>query len=279
MAARKVQPTFVLAILAASLLAGCMQQGQPVVAERSPEFETPSRSSKGKAPIHRQSTDRKPIVHARTSPEVATRTPPPAKSRRVPGTYQVRKGDTLYSIAWRFELNPKALAQLNAIAPPYTIYPGQKLLLRGKPRATTAKPAAAAKQPQPPQPPEPPSRQGAREWVWPVASSPVQEFSRNSKGMDFDVPRGQPIRAVSGGQVVYAGNGIGGFEDLIILRHRDDLLSAYSFNGDATVAEQQRVKAGQKLADIKKSGRASQKLHFELRRDGTPINPRSLLLK
>ncbi len=73
--------------------------------------------------------------------------------------------------------------------------------------------------------------------------------------------------------MVYAGNGIGGFERLIIVKHSNALLSAYSFNGVMAVVEQQSVKAGERLADIRSTGRTSQKLHFELRKDGDPINP------
>ena len=85
------------------------------------------------------------------------------------------------------------------------------------------------------------------------------------------------VRAANGGEVVYAGNGLGGFERLIILRHGPHLLSAYGFDGKSMVAEKQIVKAGAVIADIRNRGRTKQSLHFELRRDGAPIDPRSVL--
>ena len=81
------------------------------------------------------------------------------------------------------------------------------------------------------------------------------------------------------GEVVYAGNGIAGFERLVIVKHTTDLLSAYSFNGKIRVAEQQRVAGGAIIADILPRPGVGQKLHFEVRRKGQPINPATLLPK
>ena len=112
-----------------------------------------------------------------------------------------------------------------------------------------------------------------------MPGSPTHGYSRSRKGVDFELPLGQKgeVRASNSGKVVYAGNGIGGYEQLIIIKHSDTLLSAYSFNGSTRVAEQITVKVGQKIADILPVGRTIPKLHFEIRKDGEPINPRNYI--
>ncbi len=241
-------------VLAAFLLAalgGCLPQGQPLIAERSPIIDDdPLRPGRG-------------------------------------GVYTVREGDTLYAIAWRFELDFDGLARANGLREPYTLRPGQQIrlvtqLARGE-RAVAAapRPAAPARKAEPaaskPQRAAPDPASDA--WVWPLSQPPLAEFGRGNKGIDFGLggARQARVRAAAGGEVLYAGNGIGGYERLIILRHGASLLSAYSFDGAARVREKQTVKAGAGIADIRNRGRTKQSLHFELRRDGVPINPRSVL--
>ena len=226
-------------LLLGALLAGCLDKGHPLVAERSVLDDPPSRG----------------------------------------GTYTVRPGDTLYAIAWRFELDINGLARANGLREPFTLKPGQRIRLttqgqtgarvRGESRQPS-KPKVAAK-------PPPPAPRGA--WIWPLALEPAAEFGAGGgKGMDFVLSQSRArVRAASAGEVVYAGNGLGGFERLIILRHGPHLLSAYGFNGESLVAERQTVKAGAGIADIRNRGGTKQSLHFELRRDGAPIDPRSVL--
>lgn len=231
-----------LLLLLSSCLPGCLHPGQPVVAERSPVFDV-----KG---------------YGNT-----------AGARR---EYTVRKGDTLYSIAWRFELDYLGLARANGVAEPYVIKPGQKMRLTTQlPKSQRAVRPATRKPAQVKAPvarPPPPAQ-----WVWPLAQRPAVEYGKASKGMDFVIQTEAVVRAASAGHVVYAGNGLGGYERLVIIKHARDLLSAYSFDGRSRVNEQQKVKAGERVADIKNRGRTKQSLHFELRQDGEPINPRSVL--
>ena len=189
-------------------------------------------------------------------------------------SYVVRKGDTLYSIAWRFGLDVAALARANGLRPPYTIYPQQRLRLRPltvrpRPPATASKPKASVKKPSP-------AAAGAPRFRWPGKRQPSREFGRGNKGLDFELTAGSPVLASASGEVVYAGSGLGGYERLVIIRHTGGYLSAYSFNQPALVSEGDTVKAGAKLADIRGAGRAA-KLHFEIRKDGEPISPRSVL--
>jgi lipoprotein NlpD len=194
----------------------------------------------------------------------------PPKAASVPGTYVVRAGDTLYSIAYRFDLDPKALARANGIRSPYVIFPGQSLRLRAEAppvEPKTRKPARSRA----------PDTAVASGWVWPVGARSVSEFGGGRKGIDFDISSKAAIKSAAQGEVVYAGGGIGGFEQLIIVKHSASLLSAYSFNGAVRVRERDRVKAGGVLADIDPRGRVPQRLHFEIRRDGEPVNPRSFI--
>ena len=267
-----------LTLLMLFALAGCLSKGQPLIADRSPQppADNPSRTA--------QPDTVRVVRHEPTR----VQTPPVREARpiRPPKQYIVRPGDTLYSIAWRFNLDPRQVARLNSIPAPHTIFPGQLLRLTGNPVAQASKPAARAKVEKQPTTskakPAPKPRAvkpipATNKWHWPVPDRPSQEFSRSSKGMDYLLAQDRAISAAGAGEVVYAGNGIGGYERLIIVRHAGNLLSAYSFSGKLAVSEGQSVKAGQKVADIIKVGRSSQKLHFELRAGGKPINPRSVI--
>ena len=241
------------------ILSGCLAPGKPLVAERSPVYTSGPYSSGD----------------------------PPRKS------YVVKKGDTLYSIAWRFELDYKGLARANGVRPPYRIVPGQRLSLvtqlapSTRIRAPAAQPPASQPKPSSQQPPRTESPASvvagelAKVWTWPLGIKPYAEFGRGNKGLDYrlgdDLSRKLKVRSTNAGEVVYAGTGIGGFERLVIVKHNASLLSAYSFDGSLRVAEKQTIKAGAELADIKNRGRSKQSLHFELRKDGQPINPRQFL--
>lgn len=277
------------------LIFGCVDQGQPLVVERSPIFEKPNPST---VPA------KKPISSGSQQGLRQTRVEAAHTGIKLPKQYTVRKGDSLFSIAWRFELDHKKIARRNNIRSPYVIHPGQLLTLRtvegrqslpAKPRApkqAVSKPGRAASVPRLAKKPtvrsKPASstpRQGtpsqgtpSQGWRWPIAGKkPSKEFGAANKGVDFALSNNAVVVASNHGEVVYAGNGIGGYAKLIIIRHPQDLLSAYSYNGTHGVKEQQQVKAGQKLADIKVIGRGPQNLHFELRNNGKPINPRSII--
>ncbi len=243
----------------------------------------------------------------------------PAQAEAINGdVFVVRKGDTLYSIAWRAGKDYKTLAQINGIKTPFVIYPGQRLRLEAAPetkvapppasvqsstgrsgsakgtetRTTTVAPAAQVKtKPKPKaqvstaavtgkKPPRQPAKSSKRTplvWVRPIKQNPSVGFGNGSKGWDYQVRGKIRMRSASAGQVVYAGNGIAGYERLVIVKHSGNLLSAYSFNGRILVNEQQLVRTGQSLAELTSRNSNNQKVHFELRRDGEPINPKSLI--
>ena len=216
------------------------------------------------------------------------------------GRYTVARGDTLYSIAFRFGLDYRRLAAGNAIAPPYTIYPGQELDLKARaatparqassaparstartPPAATAKPAPRQARPVAPRPTASAAGEApVSNWRWPAAGAVARGFSSTvHKGIDIAGAKGDPVRASAAGRVVYAGAGIAGYGNLLIVRHNARYLSAYGHNDRLLVGEGEQVAAGQRIATRGSSGTDSVKLHFEIRRDGKPVDPLSLLPK
>jgi lipoprotein NlpD len=230
-----------------------------------------------------------------------------SEPKAVPTSYAVQRGDTLYSIAFRYGLDYRALALANNISSSFTIYPGQKLLLvKGaigkKAAAAQAKPAKPKPKPSVKPvikaPPKTPTRTASRPtpkvavktvasapsniavsgWRWPTAGKVVRGYSSSvHKGIDISGERGDPIYAVASGQVVYAGTGIVGFGELLIIKHNELYLSAYGHNSRLLVDEGETVKAGQKIAEKGSSGTNTIKLHFEIRKEGKPIDPLKLL--
>ncbi len=216
------------------------------------------------------------------------------------GQYQVQRGDTLYSIAFRFGWDWKALAARNGIVPPYLIRVGQIIRFDGQPAyrppviatAPVVPPASRPSTPpqtrpaqtQPPAPvktpssvtPLPPTQRSALGWIWPSSGAVIGRFSSNgslNKGIDIAGELGQPVLAASDGSVVYAGSGLRGYGELVIIKHSDTYVSAYGHNRRLLVQEGQKVKAGHKIAEMGSTGTDRVKLHFEVRRQGKPVDP------
>ncbi|WP_243434630.1 peptidoglycan DD-metalloendopeptidase family protein [Pseudomonas sp. 30_B] len=221
------------------------------------------------------------------------------------GQYVVRRGDTLYSIAFRYGWDWKALAARNKIDAPYTIRPGQTIRFDGGPSAiqpsvakTTApvapvvvnKPAsdtssaskptssatAPSSQASASSPTPAPSGGGVSGWIWPTNGTLIGRFASNgslNKGIDIAGQLGQPVLAASNGTVVYAGSGLRGYGELVIIKHSDTYVSAYGHNRRLLVREGQQVKVGQNIAEMGSTGTDRVKLHFEIRRQGKPVDP------
>ncbi len=197
------------------------------------------------------------------------------------GNYTVTTHDTLYSIAWTYGLDYQHLAQLNQLAPPYTIHPGQ--LLRLKSTANTAGTAPTVNKTPPVKKPielsTKPSSSSSHiitHWQWPARATVISKFSSSpsgNKGIDLKGTLGSPIYATAAGTVVYAGNGVRGYGNLIIIKHNNNYLSAYAYNQAINVSLNQTVTAGQKIATMGRNLSGNPRLHFEIRRNGQPINP------
>ena len=254
-------------------------------------------------------------------------------------TYTVRKGDTMFLIAYISGLDVKELAALNNMKEPYNLSVGQTLKVSNGRSQSVAQPAVAP-QPQAPVPvqqpvtTEPtvtytPGANGTQygsdgtitgpvkatagglppvnsapvnqpvqvqnqpvasqpipqdnapvastiAWRWPTSGNVIQGFSSSdggNKGIDIGGSRGQAVNAAAGGRVVYAGNALRGYGNLIIIKHNDDFLSAYAHNDSILVKDQQEVKAGQQIAKMGNTGTNDVKLHFEIRYKGKSVDP------
>jgi lipoprotein NlpD len=220
---------------------------------------------------------------------------PGAENAGKPGYYTVQKGDTLTRIgldngqAWR------DLARWNNLSNPDVIEVGQVLRVApagaavensgvvvrpvtpaGIGNATSAKAAASA-----PASPAPQNNTAATEdfsFAWPANGQVVAGFDEaKNKGIDIAGKAGDPVLAAADGQVVYAGAGLRGYGNLIIVKHNNTYLTAYAHNQKLLVKEDQKVRRGDKIAEMGSSDADRVKLHFEVRRQGKPVDPAKFL--
>lgn len=263
------------------------------------------------APIEERSAGRRPVANVPVVP-----VKPDYGSPLKPGAnYRVQRGDTLYAIAFRLGMDFQTLAAINGITKPYVIKIGQSL--KTVPPKSTAKPTStksvaktssstgAAKTPASGAPTvaktKPSTTQSrsasapksssagsstsralgtVRNWRWPSTGKVVRSYSDNlHKGIDISGRRGDAVRAVAAGVVVYAGTGVTGYGALLIVKHNDEYLSAYGHNDALLVKEGTYVEVGEKIARVGSTGTDTVKLHFEIRRNGKPVDPLKLLPK
>lgn len=209
----------------------------------------------------------------------------PAASMPAVGTYRVQPGDTLYKIARQHGMEVERLMQLNNISDPTQLAIGQALRLDGG----TPMPAGGGAQTSPvtvagSAPAKAESSTPVRasdasliSWGWPASGKLIQQFNANTKGIDFEGALGDPVLAAAEGKVMYAGNGVRGLGNLILLGHSNGFITAYAHNDSLLVKTGESVKKGAKIATIGQSDTTSPRLHFEIRRKGTPVNPLSYL--
>jgi len=233
--------------------------------------------------------------------------PKPAKkssTKNESGYHIVSKGETLYSISWRYNFDYKEIANWNKVKPPYTIYPGQLIRLKPvlkkkgepltKPATTTKK--AIPKQIPPKKTVKPIQKKtkiadkktdtkvvlakGPVKWSWPTRGKLVKSNSPTSKkGIDISGNSGQRVNAAAAGEVVYSGGGLIGYGKLIIIKHNETYLSAYAYNSKLLVKEGDRVNAGEAISEMGQDHTGRTVLHFEIRQNGKPINPTKHLPK
>lgn len=208
--------------------------------------------------------------------------------------HRVSEGETLFSIAWRYSKDYKALARVNGVDKNYMIVSGQKLNLDTSappPRKTVKKPVSKptptkvvtaqnnrSKTTTSPAPPvvKKKTKNSELHWKWPLRGRLLEGFSNTTgknKGIDIDGRIGQSVLAAEAGRVVYAGSGIRGYGNLLIIKHSDVFLSAYAHNSQLLVKENQDVSLGQVIAKVGSSGTNRPKLHFEMRKNGKPVDP------
>ncbi len=219
--------------------------------------------------------------------------------------YVVKPGDTLYSVGSRLGYNYLALAKWNNLSPPYVIEIGQRLkLLEKAKKISLPRPVAIKKPPKHRTPsqnrtkntPKPSKKPIASQksktivkhneptlklsFQWPLKGMVLKTFSQpGHKGIDIQGQYGQPVVASEAGTVVYSGKGFVGYENLIIIKHNDSLLTAYANNRLMYTQDGQGVKKGEKIAEVGKKANGIATLYFEMREKGKPVNPINYLPK
>lgn len=253
-------------------------------------------------------TSRAPVEERRTAMSrpamdpntVAVKQPPGFENAGKVGYYTVKPGETLIRIGLETGQNWKDIAAWNNLAQPNQIEVGQ--VLRVTPPTTTVAAAEsngvvtrpissssiASSQVQPGQASSAAAKPGVAaaaaepaaatesglSWIWPVPGPVLAGFDElKNKGLDLGGAAGEPVLAAAEGRVVYVGAGLRGYGNLIILKHNNTYLTAYAHNKTLLVKEDQAVRKGQKIAEMGNSDADRVKLHFEVRRQGKPVDP------
>jgi lipoprotein NlpD len=273
------------ALAGALLLAGCATPRPPAPVEERPTTRAPAKP---------------PVIEAPKPAEPVT-----ASTDTRSATYTVKPGDTLMRIALESGQAWRDIARWNGIENPNVIEVGQVLRVlppatgdavvatkpltapkvetrpldaNGKPPAAAASGAAAA--PVSPVGPAVPSRDNDDDvqWAWPAAGPVAANFDEaRNKGLAITGKAGDPVYAAADGRVVYAGSGLRGYGNLVIVKHNATYLTAYAHNQTLLVKEDQVVRKGQKIAEMGASDAERVQLHFEVRRQGKPVDPAKLL--
>ena len=202
-----------------------------------------------------------------------------------PGYYRVKKGDTLARIALDHGQAPRDVVQWNKAANPSfnpnVIEVGDLIMVKApagtKPAKVAEKKPAADKADSVASTPESAKNEVVAEpgirLSWPAKGKVTGEFSETNKGIDIAGKVGEPVLAASDGKVVYAGNSLRGYGNLVIIKHDNTYLTAYAHNSKLLVKEGDTVRKGQKIAEMGDTDTTAAKLHFELRVNGKPVNP------
>lgn len=204
--------------------------------------------------------------------------------------HRVKAGETLYSIAFEYGRDHRDVARWNRIARPYIIYPNQKLrvipvssdIKVSKRSLKKGAPKSSAKKTLPVKNNVHYVANSKLKWRWPTKGKVVSTFSIRDpgrRGIDIVGRKGQPVKSAAAGRVVYRGNGLRGYGNLIIIKHNETYFSAYAHTDNVVVNENEKVKLGQKIADMSDTSSEKIKLHFEIRRNGKPVNPLRYLPK
>jgi lipoprotein NlpD len=197
------------------------------------------------------------------------------------------KGDSLYKISKKTGVSTQRLIQLNQLKKPYVIQPGQTIFIKelqssGSSRTktvkkkTTATPRVSSKQKPTHRKTQTVSWPKTVKWKRPTKGRVVKKFNRHridAKGIKYKGKRGDAILAAADGKVVYSGNGLISYGNLIIIKHNKTYISAYAYNRKLLVKEGDIVKAGQKVAEMGNKDKQGPRLHFEIRKNGKPVDP------
>lgn len=224
---------------------------------------------------------------ARSTPEINL----PSLNVAAGNVYRIRAGDTLFSLAWKNSTTVDNLQKINGLKPDAILRVGQPIRLTGEPeplvksqeesaRTQPLKSCCIKKQPQSSEPIKKYDvNSWTKGWIWPVKGEVISSYSVKgglNKGIDIKTKLGESVVAASDGEVVFAGNELKGYPNLVIVKHGARYLSAYSNNQTLLVKEGDKVRKGQPIAQMGGVPGAS-RLHFEIRTDGKPVDPQQLL--
>lgn len=306
-------PARALAAALVLLAAGCASPDHraPVEDRSGGVRAVPEARMPGAVPVPRGTAASSPAPAASPAPE-PVRLPPGAENAGKPGYYTVKRGDTLYTIGLESGQSYRDIARWNGLENPNLIEVGQVLrvvLPVAEAAAAVARPIApagrvetrplaapgsvpagngpaaapgAAGVPAAPAAaaPAPPASEGEDGivWAWPAAGPVATPFEDSkTKGLAITGKAGDPVLAAADGRVVYAGSGLRGYGNLVIVKHNNVFLSAYGHNQTLLVKEDQVVRRGQRIAEMGSTDAERVQLHFEIRRQGKPVDPARLL--
>ncbi|QCP54052.1 LysM peptidoglycan-binding domain-containing protein [Trinickia violacea] len=207
-----------------------------------------------------------------TTPWNDTFAPRPAPAPVAAGYYRVNAGDTLASIAAAYGQRPQELASWNRMPVNAPVVPGQVLRVAPPVVASVAPPAAGGA------PGQSPTGTAPIHFSWPARGAVVVRFEAGkSKGIVIAGAPGEAVTAAADGRVVYVGTGIPEYGPLIVIKHNDNLVSAYGHAGKLLVNEGDAVRAGQQIGEMATDASGRGTIEFEIRRDGTPVDPLNYL--
>ncbi len=270
-----------------------------------------------RAPVEERSVGGRPAPVVSTAPVTPASAEPPkplpgAENAGKPGYYSVKPGDTLIRIALDNGQSWRDVARWNGMDNPNLIEVGQVLRVVPPgvdPTAVTTRPLTSAKVESRPLDGKAPIASGTPasgasappvtaaassttpapavvlpkddddiSWGWPASGSVIASFDEvRNKGLAFAGKSGDPVFAAADGRVMYAGAGLRGYGNMIIIKHSTNYLTAYAHNQTLLVKEDQVVRKGQKIAEMGSTDADQTKLHFEVRKQGKPIDPAKLL--
>jgi lipoprotein NlpD len=248
--------------------------------------------------------DRSGSTSARAEKPVAPSAAPGARTAK-DGVYTVQRGDTLYSIAMAFGVDMRELARWNSLGDGAAVVVGQQLrttpptssaatvtpvapsgvaevrplpLPGAEAGGTPAAPPPTGSVPALPadkvEPAKPAPAESTIPWQWPAPGKVIENFDETrNKGIDIAGNDGDPVTAAADGEVVYVGSALRGYGNLVIVKHTEEFISAYAHNRQVLVKQGQAVKRGQRIAEFGRSDADRVKLHFEIRRQGKPVDP------
>ena len=250
-----------------------------------------------RAPVEDRSAPRPAAPVSNASPVAEAATPkvlPGQENAGKPGYYTVKSGDTLIRIGLDQGQNWRDIARWNSLERPYTIEIGQVLRVAPPPGAVASSTVVGKPLPPAGSAPAPsasssavkePGKETTNEasaddlaFAWPVNGQVIAGFDEvKNKGVDLAGSAGDAVLAAADGRVVYAGAGLRGYGNLVILKHNNTYLTAYAHNQTLLVKEDQNVRKGQKIAEMGNTDADRVKLHFEVRRQGKPVDPLKFL--